>query len=107
MYHQLNKLLVLPLLVAILTCTACSTTETQQQQVAPAENPVDKDGLPILTDEQKDAGIICVREPVTGTRISKKSCTTREQRENAQRLSQEDLINSQRRQTSSTISDGG
>lgn len=102
---ELNKLAAVPLLAVILTCSACSSTETQQQQVA--GNPVDKDGLPILTDEQKEAGIICVREPVTGTRISKKSCTTREQREQAQRMSQEDLLNSQRRQTSSTISDGG
>ncbi len=102
---ELNKLAAVPLLALIITCTACSSTETQQQQVA--SNAVDKDGLPILTDEQKDAGIICVREPVTGTRISKKSCTTREQREQAQRRSQEDLMNSQRRQTSSTISNDG
>ena len=102
---ELNKFAAVPLLAMILACTACSTTETQQQQVA--GNPVDKDGLPILTDQQKEDGIICVREPVTGTRISKKSCTTREQREQAKRMSQEDLINSQRRQTTSTISDGG
>ncbi len=106
MCRQLNKLFGPPLLAVIITCTACSTADTQQHQQQVAETAVDKDGLPILTEDQKDAGIICVREPVTGTRISKKSCTTREQRERAQRLSQEDLQNTQRRQTSSTISDG-
>lgn len=106
MYRQLNKLLGLPLLAVILSCTACSTTENQQQQaVAAAANPVDKDGLPILTDAQKDAGIICVREPVIGTRISRKNCTTAEQREQAKRIAQEDLANTQRRAAGPTITE--
>lgn len=96
-------LVALPLLSLILACTGCSTTEQQAQLQQVAEDSVDKDGLPILTDEQKDAGIICVREPVTGTRISKKSCTTPEQREYAKRISQEELMDTQRRATSPTI----
>ena len=98
------QLVALPLSALILASTGCSTTEQQAQQQV-AENAVDKDGLPILTDEQKEAGIICVREPVTGTRISKKSCTTAAQREYAKQLSQEDLINTQRRSAGPTIQD--
>lgn len=82
----------LALMVLALTCTACSTAE--QQRAAPS--PVDARGLPVLTDEQKDAGIICVREPVIGSRISRKSCTTKEQRELKQRLAREDLEKTQR-----------
>ncbi len=102
---KLKKLAALPLLAVILTCTACSTAETQQQQQQVAGNPVDKDGLPILTDEQEDAGIICKREPVTGTRISKKSCTTAEQREQAKRIAQEELMTTQRRAAGPTITE--
>jgi hypothetical protein len=98
-----TQLAALPLMAVILASTGCSTTEQQAQQQQVAENPVDKDGLPILTDEQKDAGIICVREPVTGTRISKKTCTTAEQREYAKRISQEELRDTQRRALSPTI----
>lgn len=101
---KLQKLLALPLLVLFLACTACSTAEQQQQQQV-AGNPVDKDGLPILTDEQEDAGIICKREPVTGTRISKKSCTTAEQREQAKRIAQEELMTTQRRAAGPTITE--
>ena len=93
----------LPLLALILASTGCSTTEQQAQQQAAAEHPVDKDGLPILTEEQKEAGIICVREPVTGTRISKKSCTTAAQREYAKSIAQEDLTNTTRRSAGPTI----
>lgn len=97
------QLVTLPLLALILACTGCSTTDQPAQQQAAAVHAVDKDGLPILTEEQKDAGIICVREPVTGTRISKKTCTTAEQREYAKKLSQEDLVNTQRRSAGPTI----
>jgi hypothetical protein len=97
------RLAVLPLFALILASTACSTTDQQAQQQQLAEHPVDKDGLPILTEEQKDAGIICVREPVTGTRISKKSCTTAEQREYQKRISQEELMDTQRRANAPTI----
>lgn len=97
------QLAALPLLALILASTGCSTTEQQAQQQQVAENPVDKDGLPVLTDEQKDAGIICVREPVTGTRISRKTCTTAEQRAYARRISQEEHMDTQRRAAGPTI----
>ena len=99
MPQKFPQLAALPLVALILASTGCSTT----QQQAAAEHPVDKDGLPILTEEQKEAGIICVREPVTGTRISKKSCTTAAQREYAKSIAQEDLTNTTRRSAGPTI----
>ena len=74
-------------MIAALLLAGCSTTEKPQT----VGNAVDADGLPILTEEQKAEGIVCVREPVTGTRISRKSCTTREQRERNKRLAEDDI----------------
>ena len=99
MNPHLRKRLALPLLVVALGLSACSTTDKQQA----AANPVDKDGLPILTDEQKDAGIICTSEPVTGSRLSKKKCTTPEQRERDKKMGQEQVQETQRRNTGPTI----
>jgi uncharacterized protein with ACT and thioredoxin-like domain len=73
-------------IIAVLLA-ACSTTDKPQT----AGNAVDADGLPILSEEQKAEGIVCVREPVTGSRISRKSCTTQEQRERNKRLAEEEL----------------
>jgi hypothetical protein len=92
MQSSLNRILFLPLIIVILSCAAC--TSTSEQKVAAAG--VDADGLPILSEEQKEAGIVCVREPVIGTRISKKSCTTAAQREANQRAAQADLERTQR-----------
>jgi hypothetical protein len=103
MTPKLNQIAALPLLVLVLACTACSTTQKQEQQLA--ANPVAQDDQPALTDEQQDEGIICKREPVTGTRISKKVCTTAAQRERAQQMGQENLLNTQRRSTTPTISE--
>jgi hypothetical protein len=69
------------------------------------QNPVDRDGLPVLTEDQQEAGIICKREPVTGTRISKKVCTTKEQRELAQQRAQDELRRSQNSAARQTISE--
>lgn len=97
-----TKAIALPIIVIALCFTGCSSTEEQKQQVAGGQ-PVDSDGLPILTDKQKEDGIICKSEPVTGTRISKKSCTTREQREANQRAAQEDLQRTKNRASGPTI----
>lgn len=99
-----TKLIVaIPLLAMALVVGACSTTDSEKQQVA--QVAVDKDGLPILTDKQKEDGIICVRTPVTGSRISKKVCSTPEQRERLQREGQNQALDVQRRSTSPTISE--
>lgn len=98
MNRQFCKLFALALL---LTCAGCSTTEKQPA----AATKVDADGLPILTEDQKEAGIICVREPVTGSRISKKTCTTKEQRERNQRVAEQELRNTQLRSAGPTISE--
>ncbi|MCB1854312.1 MAG: hypothetical protein KDI05_05520 [Halieaceae bacterium] len=73
--------------IALLVAGGCATSDKPQA----AANPVDADGLPVLTEEQKAAGIVCVRESVTGSRLSKKRCTTREQRERDQQRSQEEI----------------
>lgn len=99
MYSKMKTGLHFAVIAAALTLVGCSTTEKQQV----AGNPVDEDGLPILTEEQKREGIVCVREPVTGSRISKKSCTTAEQRERNRQLAEEQLKETQRRSVGPTI----
>jgi hypothetical protein len=90
-----RKRFIAPSLIALsLTCAACSSNDTRTAST-PA-NAVDTDGLPVLTEEQKAQGVVCKREPVTGTRISKKTCTTREQRERLQQLGRESLEDSRR-----------
>ena len=98
-----TRLLILgPLVAAAFTLGACSSN-TDKQQVANAQ--VDKDGLPVLTDEQKDEGIICVRKPVTGSRVSKKYCSTPEQRARAQSEAQRTTQEVMRKSTGPTISE--
>jgi len=80
------KILAAGVIVSVML-GGCSSTDTLQND----GNAVDADGLPILTEEQKADGIVCVREPVTGTRISRKSCTTRQQRERDKRLAEEEI----------------
>ena len=99
MHRAFKKLFTYPLLALIMTCAACSTTDNQQ---AAGYAAVDEDGLPILTAQQKEDGVICKREPVTGTRFAKKVCTTREQRERDKRLAEEQLRNSTRHSRPST-----
>ncbi len=103
MSRTLTLFVTLPIISLLIATSAC--TPTASEKLTYEENPVDKDGLPILTEEQQDAGIVCKREPVTGTRISKKVCTTREQRELAQRRAQEELRNTQRTAAGPTISE--
>ena len=95
MRYPINKLLALPLMVLVLAGTACSTT--QETKLTKMENKTDAEGLPALTEEQQDQGIICKREPVTGTRLSKKTCTTQAQRDRAQAIAQEELRNTKAR----------
>ncbi len=94
MFHHRTRFIALTLVALSVGCASCSTSGTR---TAPATaNAVDADGLPILTEEQQAQGIVCKREPVTGTRISKKTCTTREQRERLQQLGRESLEDSRR-----------
>lgn len=103
MTSRTRLLLLAPLVATALTLGACSSTDANKQQVA--NTAVDKDGLPILTDEQKDDGIICVRKPVTGSRVSKKYCTTPEQRARAQSEAQRTTQEVMRKSTGPTISE--
>ena len=104
MPRALIKLITLPLTLLLIAMAACTPTASEQQ-LTKGQNPVDRDGLPVLTEEQQEAGIICKREPVTGTRISKKVCTTKEQRELAQRKAQDELRRSQNSAARQTISE--
>ena len=94
MLQHRNSLIATALIALSLACAGCSSSDTRTAST-PA-NAVDADGLPILTEEQQEQGIICKKEPVTGTRISRKSCTTKEQRERQQELARENLENSRR-----------
>lgn len=87
------------LLSALLCLAACSTTDKPKS----AGNPVGADGLPVLTDEQKEAGVVCKYEVVTGSRISRKICTTPAQREREQAMGREQTEEIQRRNTGPTI----
>lgn len=89
-----SKLTTPAVILVSLLCVSCSSPDTRS---AKSEgNPVGADGMPILTEEQKKEGMVCKREQVTGTRISKRICTTQEQRDRQQRQAQEDLRNNQR-----------
>ena len=103
MFKALKVLIALPFIALLLVTSAC--TPTTADKLSYQENQVDADGLPILTQEQENAGIVCKREPVTGTRISKKVCTTKEQRELAQQRAQDELRNTQRTAAGPTISE--
>jgi len=103
MINNIKSILVGTLVAATFTLSACSSTDANKQQVA--NTAVDKDGLPVLTDEQKDDGIICVRKPVTGSRLSKKYCSTPEQRARAQSEAQRTTQEVMRKSTGPTISD--
>ena len=89
----------LSIITITLVCSGCTPTGKQQA----VGNAVDVDGLPVLTESQQEAGVVCVREPVTGSRISKKVCTNKTQRELDQRKAQDELQNVQRRATGPTI----
>ncbi len=103
MSSRSRSFFIVSLVAMALVVGACTSTDANKQQVANAA--VDKDGLPVLTEEQKADGIICVRKPVTGSRISKKSCSTPEQRERAQSEAQRQALDVQRTSTSPTISE--
>lgn len=92
---------IAPLFAVALILGACSSTDADKQQVASV--PLDKDGLPVLTDEQKEDGVICVRKPVTGSRLSKKYCSTAEQRARAQSEAQRTSAEVLRKSTGPTI----
>ena len=104
MPRTLKQLITLPLTLLLIAMAACTPTASEQQLTA-GQTPVDRDGLPVLTEDQQEAGIICKREPVTGTRISKKVCTTKEQRELAQQRAQDELRRSQNSAARQTISE--
>lgn len=103
MHSGIKQLLTIALAALMLASAACSTTDSTEAKEAKLQ-PVDKDGVPILTAEQAESGIICKNEPVIGTRISRKTCTTAEQRERLQREAQEQTQHTQRRATGPTIS---
>ncbi len=94
MVNYRNRFTASSIIALSLVCAACSSSDTRTASTT--GNPVDAEGLPILTEEQKAQGIVCKNEPVTGTRISRKTCTTREQRERQQQLARENLENSRR-----------
>ena len=90
MYQSAKK--PLAALAISLLCTSCSSTSKP-----PAEPvPYGPDGLPVLTDAHKAQGIVCKRVQVVGSRISRKTCITAEQRENSQRLAREEAEQMQR-----------
>lgn len=92
MRHFANSPLAVSALVLSFFCVACSSTSKP-----PAEPvPYGPDGLPVLTDAHKEQGIVCKRVRVIGSRISKKICTTAEQRERNQQLAREQAEQAQR-----------
>jgi hypothetical protein len=103
MHYARSKIIPLTVTVVSLLCVSCSSTDTQSTQSA--VNPVDSDGMPILTVAQKEEGMVCKREAVTGTRISKKICTTKEQRDRQQQQAQQDLRDNQRINLGPTITE--
>jgi len=103
MHYARSRIIPLTVTVVSLLCVSCSSTDTQSTQSA--GNPVDSDGMPILTVAQKEEGMVCKREAVTGTRISKKICTTKEQRDRQQQQAQQDLRDNQRINLGPTITE--
>lgn len=87
-----KRLLAATAIAMSLLCASCSSTSKP-----PAESvPNGPDGLPVLTDAHKEQGIVCERVQVVGSRISKKTCTTAEQRERNQQLAREQAEQVQR-----------
>lgn len=79
--------------------SACSMQYTPPGQVAPE----DMDDYQRVNAQGASVGLICKREPVVGTRLSKRTCSTAAQREAAREQARIGLEEVQRKATAPSI----
>ena len=69
---------------AAIFITACATSPTDDGNTIAAANP---------------DGVMCVREPDMGSRLGRRVCTTRAERDAAAQITREEITNRQRSET--------